>query len=304
MTPTTPSLNNPRRALVGSFARLMIASVLTGFGAVMLFFSATYLQDARLLAEVPEVFWLMICGVPPSEVMTPPLLFSLGVVSVLAACIVLVIGDFKRRLPFVAVVLLGAVAMSGAGYAFGESNRAAQSAPLKIAYMNPPRLMPDFELTNQHDEKTRLSDLRGKYVVLFFGYTHCPDVCPLALGDMRAVKRMLGEDAKEVQFVFISVDGTRDTPKALKQYMDAFDSSFLGLTGPEQDVRLIALEYGARFRANPPSADGFYIVDHTADTYVLDRDGYWVAAWSLSTSREDAAAALRDLIQKERQANR
>ncbi|MCS6772904.1 MAG: SCO family protein [Anaerolineae bacterium] len=301
--PTIPD-PNAKQSSAGSFARLLIASMLTGFGAVMMFFSATYLQDARLLAEVPEVFWLMICGVPPSEVMAPPLLFSLGAVSVLLACVLLVIGDLKRRFAFAVVVLLSAAAMSGAGYAFGQANRAAQSTPLKIAYMNPPRLMPDFELTNQHGAKTRLSDLRGKYVVLFFGYTHCPDVCPLALGDMRAVKRMLGEDAKDVQFVFISVDGSRDTPAALKQYMDAFDSSFLGLTGPEQEVRLIALEYGARFRANPPNADGFYIVDHTADTYVLDRQGYWVAAWALSTSREDATAALRDLIHKDKHVSR
>ncbi|PJF46605.1 MAG: hypothetical protein CUN48_12970, partial [Candidatus Thermofonsia Clade 3 bacterium] len=77
---------------------------------------------------------------------------------------------------------------------------------------------------------TRLSDLRGKTVMLFFGYTHCPDVCPLALSEMRKVKAALGKDAERIAFVFVSVDGTRDTPEVLRRYVRIFDPDFIGLT--------------------------------------------------------------------------
>lgn len=282
----------------GSFGRLLLASTLIGFGAVMTFFGAVYLQDLQLLAEAPEALWAFICGAPLAEGMGPALMFLFGVLGVLIALALLWIGGSRERRMFSVAMFVSVAVITGAGYLYGQANREAHaSATDNIAYVEPPRLMPDFTLTSDAGTPFRLSDLRGKFVVMFFGYTHCPDVCPLSLYEMRRVRQALGEEAKHVQFVFVSVDGTRDTPERLHAYVRSFDPTFIGLTGPEQDVRQIALEYGARFRANPPNADGFYIVDHSADTYVLDPQGYWRMMWGLNAKTEDVVKALRALIQ-------
>lgn len=282
----------------GSFGRLLLASTLIGFGAVMVFFGAVYLQDLRLLAEAPEALWAFICGAPLAEGMGPALMFLFGALSVLVALALLWIGGSKERRVFSLVMFVSVAVIASAGYLYGQANREAHaSATDNIAYVEPPRLMPDFTLTSDAGTPFQLSDLRGKFVVMFFGYTHCPDVCPLSLYEMRRVKQALGEEAKQVQFAFVSVDGTRDTPERLRSYVRSFDPEFIGLTGPEHVVRQVALEYGARFRANPPNAEGFYIVDHTASTYVLDPQGYWRMMWGLNARTEGVVKALRALIQ-------
>ncbi|MCS7088777.1 MAG: SCO family protein [Thermoflexales bacterium] len=283
----------------GGFRRVLAASGLIGFGAVMLFFGAVYLQDLQLLAEAPEALWAFICGAPLAEEMGPALMFIAGALGVLVALALLWVGGTKERQLFSLALLVCVATIAGAGYLYGQANREAHaSATDNIAYVDPPRLMPDFTLTSDAGTPLRLSDLRGRFVVMFFGYTHCPDVCPLSLYEMRRVKQALGEDAAKVQFVFVSVDGKRDTPERLRAYVRSFDSAFIGLTGPEQEVRLIALEYGARFRANPPNADGFYTVDHSADTYVIDPQGYWRMMWGLNAKTEDVVKALRALVRQ------
>nr|WP_206199298.1 SCO family protein [Parasulfuritortus cantonensis] len=131
-----------------------------------------------------------------------------------------------------------------------------------------------LELTDHNGVPRSLADFRGKLVVLFFGYTHCPDVCPTTLADLAAAfKRMAPADAAQVQVLFVSVDPERDTPEILKQYVPYFQPSFLGLTGSREAVAAAAREFRVHYSKHvEPGADD-YLVDHTAGSYVLDRQG-------------------------------
>lgn len=143
--------------------------------------------------------------------------------------------------------------------------------------IDPPGEMSDFTLTNQNGEPTNLSDLRGKYVLLTFGYTHCPDVCPLTLNEFRRVRDSLGELAENVEFVFISVDGQRDTPDAIKQYFETRKlDGFIGLTGDEADLLALGTDYGLFFEIGDHTSKGGYLVNHTVGSYLLDLNGHWI----------------------------
>ncbi|HMM41229.1 MAG TPA: SCO family protein [Thermomicrobiales bacterium] len=143
--------------------------------------------------------------------------------------------------------------------------------------VDPPREMPDFTLTSDSGQPLQLSDLRGKPVLLFFGFTHCPDICPTTLGEFRQVKAKLGEQGNQAAFVFISVDGSRDTPESLAAYVHAFDPAFVGLTGDEEAVRTIGKDYYLYFErvtlGTATAAGENYTVDHTTYSYLLDAEG-------------------------------
>ncbi len=129
----------------------------------------------------------------------------------------------------------------------------------------------DFRLTD-HNGKTRtLADFRGKAVALFFGYTHCPDVCPTTLADLAQVMRLLGKDADRVQVLFITVDPERDTPEMLAQYVPAFHPSFLGLHGDAQATAQVAKAFYIAYEKRP-TASG-YNVDHSTGTFLVDPRG-------------------------------
>ena len=125
-----------------------------------------------------------------------------------------------------------------------------------------------------HDGKPRaLADFRGKALVLLFGFTHCPDICPTTLADMAAVMKKLGPDAARVQVLFVTVDPERDTAQVLAKYVPAFDSGFLGLTGDAAATQRAAKEFKVFYEKRPGSAPGAYTVDHSAQSYVLDPQG-------------------------------
>lgn len=131
-----------------------------------------------------------------------------------------------------------------------------------------------LELTDHNGVRHSLKDFRGKLVVLFFGYTHCPDVCPTTLADMAAAfKLMPAEAAKQVQVLFVSVDPERDSAEMLKQYVPYFHPSFLGLLGTPDEVAAAAKEFRIHYRKHVEPGATDYLVDHTAGSYVLDKQG-------------------------------
>jgi len=125
-----------------------------------------------------------------------------------------------------------------------------------------------------HDGRPRtLADFRGKVVVLFFGFTQCPDICPTTLAEVARAMTALGSDAERVQVLFVTLDPERDTPEILSRYVPAFDPRFLGLYGNLEATRAVAKEFKVFFEKHAGSAPGSYSIDHSAQTYVLDTQG-------------------------------
>ncbi len=131
----------------------------------------------------------------------------------------------------------------------------------------------DFALTDQHGAPRALADFRGKAVVLFFGYTHCPDVCPTTLAELAEAMKRLGADAQRVQVLFVTVDPERDTPELLAQYVPAFDPSFLGLRGDAEATARVTREFKILVQKHEGASPGNYTVDHSAGTFIFDPQG-------------------------------
>jgi len=186
--------------------------------------------------------------------------------------------------------------------------------PTGAALVEPPKLLQDFILTSHTGDPIRLSDLRGRAVLMFFGYTHCPDACPTTLADYTRIKRALGSDADEVAFVFISVDGARDTPDVLADYLNQFDSDFIGMTGDEMTLRRMGAEYGLLFQQETISVgheheeghehqhgqdldDENYFVQHTSPSFLVDPEGYLRMVYFYGTQPEVIAEGIRQILQ-------
>lgn len=151
---------------------------------------------------------------------------------------------------------------------------------------------------NGHDGKPRtLADFRGKVVVLAFGFTHCPDICPTTLSELKAVKEKLGSDAARLQVLFMTLDPERDTPQVLAKYVPAFDAGFLGLSGDAEATARTAKEFKVFFQKVPGKRPGEYAVDHSAASYVFDTRGrlrLFVRHEQLGTLVDDIRALLKD----------
>jgi protein SCO1/2 len=130
-----------------------------------------------------------------------------------------------------------------------------------------------LELTDHNGKPRRLEDFRGKAVVVFFGFTRCPDICPTTLADAAQAMRQLGADADRVQVLFVTVDPERDTQAALAKYVPAFDTRFLGLRGDLEATRRAAKEFKVYFEKRPGKTPDDYSVDHSAQSYVIDPQG-------------------------------
>ncbi len=138
--------------------------------------------------------------------------------------------------------------------------------------IEPPLPMADFRLTDQYGSDFRLSDLKGRVVFVFFGYTYCPDVCPITLATFRQVNANLAEQAEKVRFVFITVDPQRDSPEVLARHLRNFDPQFVGLTGSEEELAKVWKQFGAFRQIRQVEGSENYLVDHTARIYVLDAE--------------------------------
>jgi len=131
----------------------------------------------------------------------------------------------------------------------------------------------DFSLVDHTGAKRTLADYRGKVVAIFFGFTQCPDVCPTTLADMAQVKKQLGKDGDKLQVIFITVDPERDTQGVLARYVPEFDPSFVGLHGSPEQTAATAKEFKVFYQKVAGKTATSYSIDHTAGTYVIDREG-------------------------------
>ena len=155
----------------------------------------------------------------------------------------------------------------------------------------PVQLGGPFSLTDQ-DGKTRTdADFRGKYMLVFFGYTYCPDVCPTTLAVMSAALDMMGGRADRIVPVFVTVDPKRDTPEVMKTYLSAYGSRWVGLTGTEDQIAAVAKAYRVFYRVNAAESDN-YTVDHSGVVYLMKPDGTYLANYSLANSPDLMAADL------------
>jgi protein SCO1/2 len=130
-----------------------------------------------------------------------------------------------------------------------------------------------FSLTDHAGKPRTLADYKGKVVVVFFGYTQCPDVCPTTMAEMAGVMQKLGAQADQVQVLFITLDPERDTPQLLANYVPAFDKRFVGLYGTPEQTAKTAKEFKVFYSKVPGKEPGSYTIDHTAGSYVFDKEG-------------------------------
>jgi protein SCO1 len=149
-----------------------------------------------------------------------------------------------------------------------------------------------FNLIDQDGQPFSDQDLKGKAFLVFFGFTHCPDVCPTTLFEISEIMRKLGREAERTAALFISVDPERDTPQAMKDYLSSFDPHLRGLTGDAASLAAVAKAYRVYFK-KVPLENGDYTMDHTAIVYLMDQQGRFVSPFNMRRTAEVAAADLR-----------
>ncbi len=154
----------------------------------------------------------------------------------------------------------------------------------------------DFRLLDPDGNTRTLADFRGKVVMMFFGFTQCPDICPTALSRAAEVRRLLGEQAAHLQVIFVTVDPERDLPEVLGSYTAAFDPAFLGLYTTVEDTRTLADHFRVFYRKVPTGNS--YTMDHTATSYVFDPQGRLRLAVSYQSTAESIAADMLALLQE------
>jgi protein SCO1/2 len=189
--------------------------------------------------------------------------------------------DKKRLILPAAAFLVGLVALTAALFVVagpGERSVGGIGGP--------------FALTNQDGRRVSDRDFAGAPFLVFFGFTHCPDVCPTALFEVSEVLRNLGSDGDRVRALFVTVDPERDTPAVLKDYLSSFDPRLTGLTGDAEAIASMTKGYRVYYRKVPTDGGG-YTMDHTALVYLMDKEGRFVAPFNLKRKPEEAAADLR-----------
>jgi len=174
-----------------------------------------------------------------------------------------------------------------------------QRATFRGKVLPDPRPVPALTLMDQHERPFNFAGQRGKVLLVFFGYTRCPDVCPLTLGTFKQVARRLGRDASGVRFVFVTVDPEQDTPPFLERYLRLFDPAFVGLTGTAEQLKPVYEFFGASFRKVPaPKSAVGYLMAHSVNTAVIDRAGRWRLNIGHDTAAADIEHDIRLLLRE------
>ncbi len=164
--------------------------------------------------------------------------------------------------------------------------------------IDPPLPVTDFTLQTANDVSFRLSDAKGKILLLFFGYTSCPDVCPVTLATFKQVHERLGEDAQKIAFVMITADPDRDTPDKVAEYTARFNPEFIGLSGSLSDLELVWKQLGVFVEKQDSGSAAGYLVSHTASVYVLDPNGNLLMTLPYGTTAIDMADDLTELLKQ------
>ena len=154
----------------------------------------------------------------------------------------------------------------------------------------------NFTLTDQDGQPFRLNGLRGRVVLLFFGYTSCPDACPTTLSKLAKVYKLLGTDRERVVTLFISVDPGRDTPRVLKDYLKYFRVNAVGLTGTKEEIDRVVSLYGARYEIEKTDSAAGYHLNHSTDLYLIDQKGEFAQRFKYEGGTKEIADAVRRLI--------
>jgi protein SCO1 len=188
---------------------------------------------------------------------------------------------------FAGVLVLVAGVMIG--FAFRDQTHGVAGSPLGAAIGG------KFSLVDQNGKPFTDANLKGKWNLVFFGYTHCPDVCPTALNDLSLALDQLGDRKKDVGIVFISIDPERDTQAVLKSYVESFGAPIEGLTGTPQEVAQAAKDYKVYY-AKHPRPDGGYDMDHSASIYIMDPEGRFTATFTPEDTSDAMAARLKKLV--------
>lgn len=168
--------------------------------------------------------------------------------------------------------------------------------PRRGVRIQDPEPAPGLRFTTFDGTAFDLAAERGKVVLLYFGYTHCPDVCPTTMGDWARARRALGDDAAKLRFVFISMDPDRDTPELVQQYARQFDPSFVGWTGTTAELEALKKDWGIAAYPEGDTRGGDYTVAHPAYTYVVDRQGRLRVLYEPGVRGEELAEDLRRLL--------
>jgi protein SCO1/2 len=191
----------------------------------------------------------------------------------------------------VRILLLSAAFLAGLLLCFGVilivTGRVSAPVAQQVAAVGGP-----FKLVDQDGRVVTDQDFKGRPFLVFFGFTHCPDICPTALFQVSEIMRALGRDADRTRALFITVDPERDTPKVIKDYLSSFDPHLTGLTGDPAEVAAVAKAYRVYFKKVPLDQGG-YTMDHTAIVYLMDKEGRFVSPFNLKRTTEAAAADLR-----------
>jgi protein SCO1/2 len=175
--------------------------------------------------------------------------------------------------------------------------QASEITELKSGVFDPPRVAPDFSLPGSHGNEFTLSQQRGKVVVLGFGFSHCPDICPTTLANLAQVRKNLGDLADEVQVVYVTVDPERDTTERLHAYMKNFHTSFIGVSGATAELASVRKAYGI-IAAKEVHNDGNYEVHHSSYLYLIDRAGLLRALVPFGKTADDIVHDLKILLQE------
>ena len=170
------------------------------------------------------------------------------------------------------------------------------SGGLKGMAVDPPRDMPSFTFTRANGSTFSTAPEAGRPMVLFFGYTHCPDVCPTTLADWKRVRAILGDDAKRVRFVFVSIDPDRDTPAVAERYAHLYDASFEGLSGDAITTSRMMEAFGVAAAREPGTNATGYLLSHSSQVFLVDSHGKLVALYPFGTGWNALAADLERLL--------